>query len=69
MPDPMSSADLAEQHVELLPARTVLSLWRADLGGDAGRPGESGTHGADGKSISGFSWLFLFGYDRLSSGS
>lgn len=64
MHDPMSSVDLAEQHVELLPARTVLSLWSADLGGDAGSPGESGNHGADGKSISGFSWFFLFGYDR-----
>jgi hypothetical protein len=69
MPDPMSSVDLAEQHVELLPARTVLSLWRADLGGDAGLPGESGNHGADGKSISGTSWLALLGYDRLSPGS
>ncbi|MGB6164872.1 MAG: hypothetical protein WBF75_20360 [Pseudonocardiaceae bacterium] len=69
MPDLMSSVDLAEQHVELLPARTVLSLWRADLGGDAGLPGESGSHGADGKSIPGTSWWALLGYDRGSPGS
>ena len=64
MPDQMSFADLAEHHVELLPARTVLSLWHADLTGDAGVSGESGNHGADGKSVPGTSWWFLFGSNR-----
>jgi hypothetical protein len=67
MPDPMSVADLAKQHVELLPARTVLSLWRADLGGDASLSGESGSHGADGQSISGFSLFSVFGHGLSGS--
>ena len=60
MPDPMSFAELAEQHVELLPARTVLSLWRAG----AGPPGEPGTPGADGQGMPGSFWRFFFDYDR-----
>lgn len=69
MPDLMSSVDLAEQHVELLPPRTVLSLWRADLAGDTGVSGEPGNNGAEGKSIPGTSWWALLGYDRWSPGS
>jgi hypothetical protein len=33
MSDPMSFAELDEQHVELLPARTVLSMFSAADGG------------------------------------
>jgi hypothetical protein len=65
MPDPMS---FAEQHVELLPARTVLSLWHAGTVGKAGSPGEPGTPGANGESIPGSTWWWLFGYNRSGSG-
>ncbi|MBV9160804.1 MAG: hypothetical protein JO309_09365 [Pseudonocardiales bacterium] len=61
MSDAMSFAELAEQYVELLPARTVLSMWRAGTGGHDGAPG---TRGADGESVPGSTWWFIFGYDR-----
>jgi hypothetical protein len=66
MSDSMSSAELTEQCVELLPARTVLSLWRAGVDGVAGAPGEPGTPGAPGQSISGSTsmWTFLMGHDQ-----
>lgn len=63
MPDTMSFAELAGQYVELLPARTVLSLWRAGTG-NAGTSGDPGTRGANGQSIPGSPWWSLFGYDR-----
>lgn len=54
----MSAAELTEQFVELLPARTVLSLfvqspWHADISGTgtAGAHGDPGTHGGNGQSI------------------
>jgi hypothetical protein len=40
MSDALSFVELAWQHVELLPARTVMSLF--STGGDAGTPGASG---------------------------
>lgn len=64
MPDAMSFAELAEQYVELLPARTVLSMLRTGTGGNAGAPGEPGTRGADGESIPGSTWWFIFGDNR-----
>jgi hypothetical protein len=67
MSDTMSFAELAEQYVGLLPARTVLSLWHTGPTGDAGAPGGPGTPGADGQSIPGTTWWFLFGYDRPDS--
>ncbi|MGH3781893.1 MAG: hypothetical protein ACRDRO_15045 [Pseudonocardiaceae bacterium] len=36
MSDKVSLAELDEQHLELLPARTVLSLFSAGNGGNAG---------------------------------
>jgi hypothetical protein len=68
MSDSMSSAELTEQCVELLPARTVLSLWRA---GVDGAPGEPGTPGAPGQSISGSMsmWTYLMGHDQSDSSS
>jgi hypothetical protein len=71
MSDVMSFAEFAEQYVELLPARTVLSLWRTGTGGNAGTSGEAGTHGANGQSMPGTTiWaLFLGNYDRSGSGS
>ncbi|MBV8541179.1 MAG: hypothetical protein JO364_00140 [Pseudonocardiales bacterium] len=68
MSDAMSFAELAEQCVELLPARTVLSILRAGTAGDAGAAGEPGTHGAHGESIPGTTWWVLFGYDQSGSG-
>jgi hypothetical protein len=59
MSDPMSLAELTEQHVELLPDRTVLSLMRAATGGSAGSPGEAGSAGANGKGIPGTTWMAL----------
>lgn len=64
MSDAMSFAELAEQYVELLPARTVLSMLRTGTGGNADARGEPGTRGADGESIPGSPWWFIFGYNR-----
>jgi hypothetical protein len=62
MSDAMSFAELAAQHVELLPARTVLSLVRA------GTPGEQGSRGSDGASIPGTTmWALFGGYDQSGS--
>lgn len=67
--DAMSLAQLAEQRVELLPARTVLSLWRAGLDGVGGAPGDSGTNGANGQGYSGTSmWSLITGYTHSGSG-
>jgi hypothetical protein len=63
-------AQLTEQHVELLPARTVLSLWRAGIDGTAGAPGDPGTPGASGQSFSGPNmWALITGYTHSSSGT
>jgi hypothetical protein len=73
--DAMSSADLAEQHVELLPARTVLSLWRAGIDGLPGAPGAPGTPGAPGQSYSGTTmsgttmWALLTGSTQSDPGT
>jgi hypothetical protein len=65
MSDAMSFAELAAQHVELLPARTVLSLVRA---GTNGTPGEQGSRGSDGASIPGTTmWALFGGYDQSGS--
>jgi hypothetical protein len=44
MPDSLSFAEIDAQHMELLPARTVLSLFSADGpgGGDAGNSAGAG---------------------------
>lgn len=63
MSDPMSCAELAEQHVELLPARTVLSMVRAGTDGSAAAHSGSGTAGADGQSIPGTNlWALFYPY-------
>ncbi|MGH3964084.1 MAG: hypothetical protein ACRDRY_12635 [Pseudonocardiaceae bacterium] len=62
MSDAMSFAELGEQHVELLPARTVLSLLSA-----TGANGDPGTHGADGQGVSKFNFLGWFGYGGSDS--
>lgn len=58
MSDAMSFAEVGEQYVELLPARTVLSLLPAGI---PGANGESGTPGAHGKSMSSFTLLGMVG--------
>ncbi len=59
MPDAMSFAELGEQHVELLPARTVLSLWHGAINGPHGDPGNPG---ANGQGMSNFRFLGMFGW-------
>ena len=67
--DAMNVAQLAEQHVELLPARTVLSVTHAGIDGTAGDPGAAGTPGANGQSYSGTSmWALITGYNQTDSG-
>jgi hypothetical protein len=60
MSNPMSLVELGEQHVALLPARTVLSLFTAEpadgppTGPDsAGANGQPGHPGAPGDSVQG----------------
>jgi hypothetical protein len=58
MSDAMSCAEFGNQSIELLPARTVLSLFTADpLGG-----GEAGKAGANGQGMHGLSFLGMFGW-------
>jgi hypothetical protein len=65
MSDAMSSAQLVQQHVELLPARTVMSLWHADIDGLPGASGDPGTPGGKGQSFSGTSmWALITGYNQ-----
>jgi hypothetical protein len=69
MTDAMSDAELNEHHAELLPARTALSLLQADA---IGANGDPGTRGANGQSISRFTFFGIFGYggpDPSSSAS
>lgn len=56
MTDALSFAEIDAQHLELLPARTVLSLFVAgggSKGGDAGNAGPGG-YGGDGTGKAGF---------------
>ena len=58
MSDVMSFAEVGAQHVELLPARTVLSLFTADPLGN----GEAGKAGANGQGMHGFNFLGWVGW-------
>lgn len=58
MSDTMYFAELDGQYVELLPARTVLSLLHAG----AGANGDAGTHGSNGQGTSKFTFFGIFGY-------
>jgi hypothetical protein len=42
MSDALSFVEIDGQHVELLPARTVMSMFRAGGGGDGGQGGAGG---------------------------
>lgn len=59
MSDAMSNAEIHQQDVELLPARTVLSLLQTDV---TGNNGDAGTAGAKGASMSRFSMLGMLGW-------
>ncbi|MGH3875173.1 MAG: hypothetical protein ACRDSR_27360 [Pseudonocardiaceae bacterium] len=67
MSDALSFVEIDGQHVELLPARTVLSLFTAGggpksgpTGGDVGNGGAGGTGGpAHGKSAIFDNWFYL----------
>jgi hypothetical protein len=73
MSDALSFAEIEGQHVELLPARTVLSLFSASgpKGGDAGTGGQGGTGGA-GSGKAGFyhNWIYVEGdmFNTLTGG-
>ncbi|MGH3548125.1 MAG: hypothetical protein ACRDQU_08425 [Pseudonocardiaceae bacterium] len=70
MSDAMSFAELAQQHVELLPARTVLSLCRADIDGLPGAGGDPGTPGGKGQSYFGTNmWALITGYNQSDPSS
>ncbi len=66
MSDAMSCAEFGEQYIELLPARTVLSLFTADIfgGGAAGKPGANG-QGMHGFNVLG--WVGWSGSDPAPS--
>jgi hypothetical protein len=55
MPDRMNITELAGQHVELLPARTVLSMFSADGGGVA--PGGANAWGTPSLNVLGLPLL------------
>jgi hypothetical protein len=64
MTDALSFDELDGQHVELLPARTVLSLFSVSgpKGGDAGDGGQGGTGGeAKGKAAFVHNWFYTEG--------
>lgn len=64
MSDAMSFAELGEQHVELLPVRTVLSLLHGTINGPNG---DAGTPGANGQGISKITFLGMFGWGGSDS--
>ncbi|MGH3695295.1 MAG: hypothetical protein ACRDRX_15135 [Pseudonocardiaceae bacterium] len=68
MSDVMSFTELGDQSVELLPARTVLSLMHAPTGAVIGAPGGQGTHGSAGPSLVSETWAFVLGYPGPSTG-
>lgn len=67
MSDAMSCAELAAQHAELLPARTVLSMLHSSTvhPGDieiTGPRGEAGTPGQNGQASGGWKLFGMFGW-------
>ncbi len=70
MSDALSFAEVDGQHVELLPARTVLSLFSAGGGGGRGGNGGEGGNGGTGRGGLGINLLNinLFGDQTNSAG-
>jgi hypothetical protein len=78
MSDALSFAEIDGQHVELLPARTVLSMFSTGggpRGGDAGNAGAGGTGGPGGTGSGTASlydnWIYVEGdnYNNLTGGA
>jgi hypothetical protein len=61
MSDAISFAEIEDQSVQLLPARTVLSLLPAAITGPYGEPGQGQL--AKAQQATGTTWMVLFGYD------
>ena len=64
MTDALSFAEIDTQHLELLPARTVLSLFATGgggaKGGDAGNAGQGGYGGeGEGKASIAHNWFYI----------
>jgi hypothetical protein len=71
MSDALNSAELAAQHAELLPARTVLSMLHAggiEITGPRGEPGVAGAHGQGSRSFDLLQWLSP-GTDPMTPGT
>jgi hypothetical protein len=71
MSDALSFAEIDGQHVELLPARTVLSLFSAGgcgCGGHGGGGGDGGTGGNGGNAQGGLGINLLSGIGILGTG-
>jgi hypothetical protein len=63
MTDALSFAEIDAQHLELLPARTVLSLFTAGGGGKGGDTGNAGMGGyggeGEGKASFTHNWIYI----------
>ncbi|HXT44428.1 MAG TPA: hypothetical protein VN748_09980 [Pseudonocardiaceae bacterium] len=72
MSDALSFVEINGQHVELLPARTVMSLLHTGGGSDSGRGGNGGTGGNGGQGRGGIGLnvlnIDLFGDQTNSAG-
>jgi hypothetical protein len=64
MPDALSVAELTAHDVELLPARTVLSMLSYGGIDITGPNGEPGTHGENGQSVRSFNFLGWIGWSN-----
>lgn len=62
MSDVLSFAEIDVTHVELLPARTVLSMFRVSVGGDAGNGGQGGKGGVGGQGDGKAYFLYPYFY-------
>ncbi len=64
--DALSFGEIADQHVELLPARTVLSMIRVKSGGGVcvGGHGGTGGHGGEGEGGLGVNLLNIILFDE-----
>ncbi|HXT44426.1 MAG TPA: hypothetical protein VN748_09970 [Pseudonocardiaceae bacterium] len=62
MSDVLSFAEIDVTHVELLPARTVLSMFRVSVAGDAGNGGQGGKGGVGGEGEGKAYFLYPYFY-------
>ncbi len=71
MSDVLSFVEIDGQHVELLPARTVMSMFTASCpcGGDGGGGGDGGAGGAGGAAQGGLGINILSGIGILGTGT